>query len=138
MRNLSPSDQKQAAPMRVPEDQVSTPTYNQDLILAALGLVEARASGIFHVCGPELLGRLQFAQAVAGHLGLDASLLEGVPTATLRQRAPRPLAAGLATNKLRTLYPHLRMKTLAEALADCAPELNAFLRHQSAPSQVTA
>lgn len=133
MRNLTAG-----TPMRVPQDQVSTPTYNQDLILTALGLVQGRASGIFHVCGPELLGRLQFAQAVATHLGLDASLLHGVSTATLGQRAPRPLAAGLATDKLRSLYPHLRMRTVAEALADCAPELNAFLNRQPAPTPVTA
>ena len=114
--------------MRVPEDQVSTPTYNLDLIAAAIGLVECGASGVFHVCGPELLGRLEFAEAIATRLGLDASLLEGVTTAELGQRAPRPLAAGLATGKLRSLYPQLAMRTLAEALEDCAAELEEFLQ----------
>ena len=114
-------------PMRVPEDQISTPTYNDDLIRAAMGLVEAGASGVFHVCGPELLGRLAFARKIAEALDLDGSLLEGVSTAELGQRAPRPLAAGLATTKLRTQYPELRMRTVAEAMKDCAPALRAFL-----------
>lgn len=122
MRNLATG-----TAMRVPEDQVSTPTYNVDLIGAALGLVECGASGVFHVCGPELLGRLQFAEAVAERLGLDRSLLEGVSTAELGQRAPRPLAAGLATGKLRSLYPQLRMRSVAEAMEDCAGEMVAFL-----------
>ncbi len=113
--------------MRVPADQVSTPTYNLDLIAAALGLVECGASGIFHVCGPELLGRLEFAERVAEALRLDRTLLEGVSTAVLGQRAARPLAAGLATLKLTALYPQLRMRTVAEAIGDCAAELEAFL-----------
>jgi dTDP-4-dehydrorhamnose reductase len=44
--------------MNVPDDQVSTPTYNRDLVRAAVGLVIAEESGTFHVCGPDLLGRL--------------------------------------------------------------------------------
>ena len=123
MRNLATGTR-----MRVPEDQISTPTYNLDLIAAAIGLVQCGASGIFHVCGPELLGRLEFAEAIAKTLGLDASLLEGVTTAELGQRAPRPLAAGLATGKLQSLYPQLRMRPLRQALEDCAAELEAFLQ----------
>lgn len=131
MRNLSSATAMRVPPMRVPNDQVSTPTYNLDLIFAALGLVEARASGIFHVCGPERMSRLTFAQTIARTLGLDHTLLQGVSTAQLAQRAPRPLEAGLSIAKLTTLYPHLRMRTLAEALKHTAPELGAFLQLQA-------
>ena len=110
-------------PMRVPEDQISTPTYNRDLIRAMLGLVEAGATGVFHVCGPERMDRLRFAREAARALGLDGSLLEGVSTAELGQRAVRPLAAGLHTAKLTGLYPALRPRTVSEALAECAGEM---------------
>ena len=123
MRNLATGTR-----MRVPKDQISTPTYNLDLIAAALGLVECGASGIFHVCGPDLLGRLDFAKQIAAALGLDAALLDGVSTAELGQRAPRPLAAGLATTKLTTLYPQLHMRSVTKAIKDCADELQAFLQ----------
>ena len=122
MRNLATG-----TPMRVPEDQVSTPTYNVDLIAAAMGLVACGASGVFHVCGPEVLGRLEFAREIADKLGLDGSLLEGVSTAQLGQKAARPLAAGLATGKLRGLYPQLRMRGVREAIEECAAELRGFL-----------
>ena len=122
MRNLATGTR-----MRVPEDQVSTPTYNLDLIAAAMELVACGATGVFHVCGPEVLGRLEFARRIAEQLGLDGSLLEGMTTAALGQRAPRPLAAGLATGKLRARYPQLRMRPLSEALEDCAGELRGFL-----------
>jgi dTDP-4-dehydrorhamnose reductase len=122
MRNLSTG-----TPMRVPQDQISTPTYNRDLARTTLGLVDAGARGVFHVAGPELLGRLEFARQVADHLDLDTSLLRGMSTAELGQVAARPLWAGLSTTKLDALYPQLRMRTLAESLKDCDTELGAFL-----------
>jgi dTDP-4-dehydrorhamnose reductase len=122
MRNLSTG-----IPMRVPQDQISTPTYNRDLARTTLGLADAGARGVFHVAGPELLGRLEFAQLVAAHLDLDASLLRGMQTAEMGQVASRPLWAGLSTAKLDGLYPQLRMRTLVESLKDCDTELHAFL-----------
>ncbi len=113
--------------MPVPADQISTPTYNRDLVAVALGLVAARASGLFHVGGPERMGRLDFLERVANALGLDASLLKSVTTADLNQPAARPLASGLAIGKLAAEHPHLRMRTLDEALRDCGAELQAFV-----------
>jgi dTDP-4-dehydrorhamnose reductase len=126
MRNLA-----NGTAMRVPQDQISTPTYNRDLAQTTLGLVDAGASGVFHVAGPELLGRLEFAQRVAAALGLDASLLQGVDTAELAQAARRPLWAGLATAKLVETYPQLRMRTLAESLKDCEGEFRSFIEEQA-------
>jgi len=126
MRNLTTG-----TPMRAPEDQISTPTYNRDLAQATLGLVDAGASGVFHVAGPELLDRLEFAQRIAAALGLDESLLRGVSTAELGQAAARPLWSGLSTEKLTSLYPQLRMRSLAESLKDCEAELKAFLCEQT-------
>ncbi len=109
--------------LRVPQDQISTPTYNRDLARACVGLAEAGASGIWHVCGPERMDRLAFAQQVAAHFGLDASLLQGVTTAALGQVAPRPLAAGLDCSALTSVYPQFAMRTLKEALADCSARM---------------
>ena len=112
--------------MRVPDDQISTPTYNRDLAYVTIELVKRSASGILHVCGPERMDRLEFAQSVTAYLGLDDSLLQGLPTRSLGQRAPRPLSAGLSINKLLQLYPDLPMRSLAEGLADCRHELEGF------------
>src|ERR1700744_5559988 len=117
--------------MSVPEDQISTPTYNRDLAQTTLGLVDAGASGVFYVAGPEVLGRLEFAQLVAETLELDASLLQGVETAELGQAARRPLWAGLDTAKLVRMYPALRMRSLAESLKDCSAEFRVFLDQQA-------
>lgn len=122
--------------MRVPADQISTPTYNRDLVRATLGLVAAGASGVWHLCGPELLGRMEFALEVAAFLGLDASLLDPVSTVELGQRAPRPLSAGMAIHKLQHRFPALAMRTVAESLTDCEAELRAFLQTLDEPQRI--
>jgi dTDP-4-dehydrorhamnose reductase len=114
--------------IRVPQDQISTPTYNRDLAIATVALVHRGATGIFHACGPERMDRYEFARSVAAYLSLDGSLLSRVPTSLLGQKAPRPLSAGLCIDKLRRLHPDLRMRSLADGLADCRSDLEDFLR----------
>ena len=122
MRNLRAGKE-----MRVPEDQISTPTYNMDLAKATEMLLAKEETGVFHVCGPELLSRLEFAQAIARELGLDEALVRGVATADLKQKAPRPLRAGLRTHKLRRVCPQAAMRPLHEALMDCRESMHRFL-----------
>jgi dTDP-4-dehydrorhamnose reductase len=86
---------------RVPADQVITPTPAPDLAAAVVQLVDKEARGVFHVAGPEILPRPEFARRAAESFGLDANLLDPVPTAALGLAAPRPLRAGLRTEKLR-------------------------------------
>jgi dTDP-4-dehydrorhamnose reductase len=101
---------------RVPDDQISTPTYNLDLARAATDLLQARTSGVIHVAGPESLSRYDFARRAAIALKLDPAGIVGVPTAELGQWAPRPLQAGLLIGKLKRLRPELRMHTLDESI----------------------
>lgn len=109
--------------MRVPADQVSTPTFNRDLAQAALQLAHAGAKGIFHITGPELLNRYELAREVAAFFSLDADLIDGVSTASLGQRAPRPLQSGLRSERLATTLPAFRMHTLQEGLQETATAL---------------
>jgi dTDP-4-dehydrorhamnose reductase len=106
------------ARMRVPVDQISTPTYNCDLARATILLVEREHSGIFHVCGPQLLSRYDFAIRCAGIMGLDASLIDGVATGELGQKARRPLNAGLLSQRLRAALPDFRARELEAGVKD--------------------
>ena len=92
--------------MRVPSDQVITPTPAPDLARTIVELVDRSARGTFHAAGPEILTRPEFARRAAETFGLDAALLEMLTTAELRLAAPRPLRAGLRTEKLRALLGH--------------------------------
>ena len=114
-------------PIRVPCDQISTPTYNRDIAAATVSLVEDGATGTYHVSGPERMDRVEFARTVASRFALDIGLIQGVPTPILQQKARRPLSAGLSIDKLCRLHPRLRMRTLTEGLSDCQPNLESFL-----------
>lgn len=89
-------------PMRVPTDQLATPTYNQDLAAATLELLRNGHTGLFHAAGPDFLSRLEFALLACDLLHLPTATLHGVSTAELNQRAARPLLGGLNCDHLRS------------------------------------
>ncbi|MGH7310968.1 MAG: SDR family oxidoreductase, partial [Candidatus Rokuibacteriota bacterium] len=89
--------------MVVAVDQRSSPTYNEDLAAASVELVERGVGGVIHVAGPAIVDRYAFARAACEVFGLDAALLAPAPTAQLRQRAARPLDAGLRIDRARAL-----------------------------------
>jgi dTDP-4-dehydrorhamnose reductase len=103
--------------LSVPSDQISTPTFNEDLARASVQLVTAGQAGTFHVCGQEVLSRYEFALHAVNALGLDMSLLKPVATSDLGQIARRPLRAGLLTQKLVTALPGFRMRSVAEGIS---------------------
>jgi dTDP-4-dehydrorhamnose reductase len=107
-----------------PSDQVSSPSYGPDVARAAVGLVDADVSGLIHVAGPEVMGRLEFARAIARAFGLDPSLIVAKTTAELGQGAPRPLNGGLLTPRLDAISRDA-MRPLAKALADFRATLSA-------------
>ncbi len=88
------------AKMRVPSDQYSNPTYAPELAAAALDLAGKGASGLYNVVGPDWINRYEFALKACAAFGFDPAFLEPQPTSALGQAAPRPLKAGLKTEKL--------------------------------------
>jgi dTDP-4-dehydrorhamnose reductase len=109
-------------PIRVPQDQWSSPTYNVDLAAASVELAERDLPGLLHVVGPEVLDRAAFARLVLEVFALDPGLLRPVATAELGQRAARPLRAGLRIDRARALLrtplrsPLAGLRAMREAL----------------------
>jgi dTDP-4-dehydrorhamnose reductase len=101
----------------VPADQISTPTYNLDLAAAVVALAESGAQGVFHVAGPDVVSRLEFARRAAVVMGLDPANLSGVSTAELAQVAARPLRGGLLTGKLAAYMPRIRMRGIEDGVS---------------------
>ncbi len=89
--------------MRVPADQIGNPTLVDFLTEATVELVDRGVRGIVNVVGRDRVPRTEFAVRLARALRLDERLIEPISTAELRQVAPRPLNAGLRTEKLERL-----------------------------------
>lgn len=100
---------KNGQTMKVPQDQIGSPTLVDDIAEASCRLVEAGATGIFHVAGPDAIGRYQFALDVAEVFGLPTENIMAVNTPELGQPAQRPLQAGMMCDRLlQTLNWNLR------------------------------
>ena len=114
--------------MRVPTDQLATPTYNTDLATASLALAVRKQTGLFHIAGPDFLSRFDFAVAACEILGLDASRLQPVNTPELQQKAARPLLGGLRIDKLNAslgVATNPVMRPIAQGIRDWAAAGNA-------------
>jgi len=103
--------------VKVPTDQVGTPTYSDDVARASGAIAEARAAEIWHVAGPDRMSRLELARRTARAFGAREALIEAVPTSALGQLARRPLASGLRIEKLRERFG-ITMRSVDAALAD--------------------
>lgn len=90
---------KSGEPIRVVDDQIGNPTHAYNLAGAAVELIEKRIRGIYHLVGKTRIGRDVFARAVIDKLGYNGHSITTVNTAALKQQAPRPLNAGLKTDK---------------------------------------
>ena len=75
-------------------DQYGNPTYAPSLARAALEAMRVRALGPWHVAGPEVLSRLEFAKRVARAYGLEESGVQSVTSEELPLPAARPKQGG--------------------------------------------
>jgi len=95
--------------IKVPQDQVGSPTLVNDIAEASCRLLEAGASGIFHVAGLDWIDRYHLAITAAEAFGLPTEKILPVSTFELNQVAPRPLQGGMVCELMsKTLKWNLR------------------------------
>jgi dTDP-4-dehydrorhamnose reductase len=92
---------RQGRPLRLYTDQHRTPVDPDSLADAVARMLERPLAGLVHVGGPERVSRYELGRRVAAVLGLDASLLEPVPSAAHVQGAPRPADVSLDSTRAR-------------------------------------
>ena len=89
--------------VRVPDDQLGSPTFATGLGQAMVHLADSDFRGVVNLCGRDVMSRYDFAVAAARAFGLDPAGIELVSTDTLGQVAPRPLNAGMFVDKADSL-----------------------------------
>ena len=82
-------------PVRIADDQLRSPTLDDDVADGVLRIVRFQRDGVFHVAGREHVRVVDLARRVADVFGLDGSLVSPAPTAEIHPGAPRPLRGGL-------------------------------------------
>jgi len=86
-------------PIRVVNDQYRMPTLDEDLAWACTEIALKRATGVFHICGPDGVTIHELVCRVAGHLGLGTEGIEPVPSRALAHAELRPLRTGFYTRR---------------------------------------
>lgn len=94
---------KEGKTLRVPIDQVGSPTYAPNLAQAVVELVRSGVKGVYHIAGAERVSRYEFACEAARVFELNSSLIQAVQTCELNQPARRPLKAGMIVEKAAAL-----------------------------------
>jgi dTDP-4-dehydrorhamnose reductase len=87
--------------LRIVDDQMASPTWNEDLARAILALIDREARGTFHATGSTATSRYAFTVALADALGFSSARIRPVSTATLGQAAERPRNSSLDSGRLR-------------------------------------
>lgn len=118
--------------VKVPSDQMSTPTYAGFIARAVHSLVESGKRGTFHVAASTRISRADFALAIAHRFGWDPKWIQPVLTAQLGQKAKRPLNAGLIPSTLPGIE---RAPTVEENLDEFYQEWSQY-RHSACSPKV--
>jgi dTDP-4-dehydrorhamnose reductase len=91
-------------PFHVVTDQFGNPTYVEDLAFAILKIVEKQQTGLYHVCGPEIIDRHSFARKIAEEFKFDPKVILPITSKELNQPANRPMNSSFATLKFETEF----------------------------------
>ena len=102
-------------PMKIIDDQFRMPTWADDLAWGCIEICNRNKTGIFHLCGPELMAVNEIVFRIAKHLGKSADNVEIISSSTLNQPAKRPPRTGFDLTKSRTELGY-NPKTLEETI----------------------
>jgi dTDP-4-dehydrorhamnose reductase len=93
-------------PLTLFDDVFFTPILVDALVLHAHALLDAGASGVFHVVGDERLSKYEFALKLATRFNLSAELISRQQLHDVQLLAPRPHDMSLDNSKARALLGH--------------------------------
>ena len=111
---------KSGETVRADRDRLGTPTWVMDVARVSAALAATDAYGLYHCTSEGETAWSSYAAFLAGELGLPASRVEALPTASLPMKAPRPRRAILDNLmlRLRGLPPMPDWQTAARAFME--------------------
>lgn len=105
----------QGEKLDVIDDQIVSPSYNDNIAEILLELAEKKLSGIYHVSGSDIMSRLEFAKALAKEFKFDEKLLKPISISEFDWKAKRPKNGGLEVKKISKIL-HTKLMSVSESL----------------------
>ena len=87
-------------PVRIVNDQYTTPTYINDIPVLIERLFEKNKKGIYHLGSMECINRLDFSLMIAGAFHLNSNLITPCKSVDIDFKAPRPKNTCLSIKKI--------------------------------------
>ena len=88
-------------PIKVVNDQWRMPTLAEDLADGCILIAKKGATGIFNLCGPDMMSILELVARVGAFFDLDPRVITPVTSESLSQPAKRPPRTGFVLDKSR-------------------------------------
>jgi dTDP-4-dehydrorhamnose reductase len=105
----------QGEKLNVINDQIVSPSYNDNVAEILLELAEKKLGGIYHVSGSDIMSRLEFAKVLAKEFKFDEKLLESISISEFNWKAKRPKNGGLKVEKISKIL-HTKPMSVSESL----------------------
>lgn len=96
-------------PFKVVNDQERTPTHATDLAKGIVLIIKKHATGVFNLCGKDVLTPYQMATKTAEILNITNHQLTPVTCSEFKEIAKRPLKSGLNIDKAKRQLGYLPM-----------------------------
>jgi dTDP-4-dehydrorhamnose reductase len=91
---------RQGQRIKVVDDVGTKPLYALNCAEVIWAVIAQHATGLYHAAGADHITLYQFAQATAEVFGLDAALIDPVPSSYFPEIAPRPKDTSFDTTKM--------------------------------------
>lgn len=85
--------------LRISADEVSVPTFADDIVLVTMKALDADLQGLFHLVNSDYASRYELARAFLRMAGCDNVVIP-VPVASFNAKADRPLFSAMSNRKL--------------------------------------
>lgn len=90
---------KQKKVLKVSSDEISVPTYTEDVVSATFLALERGLKGLYHLTSTGYCSRFELAKYYIEKMGFDCEVIP-VPLASFNIRTPRPLFSAMSNQKL--------------------------------------
>jgi dTDP-4-dehydrorhamnose reductase len=86
-------------PVRLFRDQYISPSLAESVAEQVAEVAERRLSGVWNVCGADVVNRVQFGEALCAEFGLSTETIVPTLLAEAKLKSPRPVRSGLRSDK---------------------------------------
>ena len=93
-------------------DQIVSPSYNDNIAKIILEIAEKKLYGIYHVSGSSIMSRLDFSVVLAREFKLDEKLLRSISISDFNWKSKRPKNGGLNVEKISKILNTKLLSTL--------------------------